>query len=171
MSTNPEFDLKTFQSEVLVSFTSLQMSSAFAGVDVRDLDKKVDLSFSLLGLFTRALIAGFRWLGRRGERNVKGERDFEKKNAKATKIAGNPKIKELLCPRLKAEILPDLPTEAARTRIVSIVTGSLLDGKVAEEFSIERDVRLFSLIILRIWQKGIGGYCTPLGDNAIHISS
>ena len=54
---------------------------------------------------------------------------------------------------------PDLPIEAMRARMVRIVTCALLDTEPAEEFSIEKDVRVFSLLILKIWQKGIVAYC------------
>jgi len=157
-----EFDLKTFQSEVFRDFKGLQLNAAFANIDLKRLDK-ADGSFSPTGLFARAFLTAFRWLGRRGQKSTKSKPGFDEKDARAAEITSDPKIKKLLCPRLCAEILPDLPTEAMRARIVNVVTFALLDTKVAEEFSIEKDVRLFSLIILGVWQRGIDTYCSRKG--------
>lgn len=160
MSTNQDFDLKTFQSEVLNDFTGIQMSFSVARADFKDLDNDKELkSHPVMGFFVRAGVSGFGWLAKRTERNVESKPDYSEQDAKATTITNSPKIQKLLCPKLKAEISANLPVEAIRARMVSIITTLLTRSDIADEFSIERNVRLFSLIILKIWQTGIDKYC------------
>ena len=161
MSTSPTFDLKTFQSEVFNDFTTVQLALHGASLDLNKFKGKVDLGCSPIGMFARALISLLRWAGRRSERAVKTKADFPRLQAKAANIASDSKIKKLLCPKLKAEISANLPVEAIRARMVRIVTAVLADKAIAEEFSIETEARLYSLVILKIWQTGIDAYCRP----------
>ena len=162
MSTHPEFDLKAFQSEVFNDFTAVQLALQMTSLDLDKIKGRVDLGCSPIGIFARTLISLFRWAGKRSERAVKTRPDFLEMQAKAASIVGDSRIRKLLCPKLKAEILSNLPIEAMRSRMVRIVTDSLTDVELTAEFSIESDVRLFSLMTLKIWQEGISEYCTGI---------
>ena len=160
MNPNPDFDLKAFQSEVFKDFTNVQFAFKSTYLDYENLPENVKASpFSLSGMFLRAGVSGFRALGRRSVSKIKNEPDFERLDAKASEVVEDQKIKKLLCPKLKCEILWNLPVEAANARMVRIVTLELANEKICVEYSLEKSARLFSLIILKIWQKGIDGYC------------
>jgi len=160
MTEKSDFDLKKFQSEVYKDFIGVQMTFSLAQLEFKSLESKgVKVTGSTTGLLIRAGLVGFRALAKRSIKSVETKPDFDEKEIRAARIFDDPKIKNLLCPRLRAEILPDLPIEAMRARMVRIVTCALLDTEPAEEFSIEKDVRFFSLLILKIWQKGIVAYC------------
>lgn len=133
MEVDTEFDLKVFQSEVF-----------------KDLDN------------VRLLCSRpFRYWQRLKGRRTEAGRDFIRKEQKATQVVRNRKVNQTLCREFRKHAWSHLFREGVQARMVAIVTASLLSMTRAEEIGVERDIRLFSLIILKIFENG-SSYCSPV---------
>ena len=157
-----EFDLRSFQSEVFKDFTSLKLNLGAAHLyrgGYKVFQKKTELQFSKGGLLNRAVFSILSFFGKRMDKSIFNKSDFIEKEKKSAEIAHHPKIKEMLCQSLKREKWTDLLYEDMIAKMVKIITFTLTTREIMEEFSIEKDVRLFSLIILRIHHESIENYC------------
>lgn len=165
MKTSTEFDLRNFQSEVFNDFNNLKATMAVAlfhskGYGTPEKFKEIAGEPDLkIGFVMEKVLKFFSFLGKKAKKDILETPDFLERKRKAAKIAGNPKIKKLLCRALKKEISPDLFTEAKMVRIVKIVTTLLTKEELTEKFSIEKDVRVFSLIAIKIYRDGTANYC------------
>jgi len=160
-----ESDLKTFQSEVFNDFRSILATMAAAlfhskGYDSPGKFKEIAGEPGLeIGLIMKRVLKIFSFMGKRAEKNILKKSDFIYKEKQAAEIVENPKIKKLLCRALEKEISHDLFYEALLVKMVKITTSLLLEDEIIKEFPIEKDVRLFSLITVKIYREGIGNYC------------
>jgi hypothetical protein len=84
---------------------------------------------------------------------------FVKMAQKAEEIIENPKIKKIFCARFKKKISTDFFIEELEIEVINTLTASLTKHDMAEEFSIENDKLLFSMMAYKILQKGIENYC------------
>lgn len=165
MDTNNDFNLKTFQSEVFEDFKAIKATMSFALLHSKGyksnphFEDNLDLSFSPIGLFTRGFLTLFSFLGKKAKKNHLTKPEFIEKEKEAARIAYNPKVKKILCRALRKKITPDSIKEVKQVRIINIVTTLLTKEKIAEELSIEKDVRLFSLIAFKIYRMGVTNYC------------
>ena len=162
---NTEFDLKNFQSEVFNDFNAMKATFGLANFYLKDYksiengEETFDVSFSPIGLFTKGVIKFFSFLGKRADKNILNQPDFIEKEKRAIKIVNDPKIKRILCQAFRKEIWTDLFKEGIQVKTVKVVTARLTEKNIFEGFSIEKDVRLFSLITYKILQKK-GRYCS-----------
>lgn len=158
MSINTGFDLKDFQREVIGSYTSLRKSSddnaKFSEQDYEGFETKPDLGVvrKILVKFTISFRAFFR------EIYVESEPYLELKG-KAVEIIENPEIKKILCPIFKRRISEDFFKEELEIEVIIILTEALTEKEIAEKFSIEKDVTLFSMITYEILKRSIENYC------------
>lgn len=165
MNINTEFDLKTFQSEVLNDFNGIKATIGFSnfykkGYESPEKFKKISNEPNLkIGFITKIFLKLISGLGKRADKNILSEPKFIELENKAAKIVNNPKIKSILCSALKKEVKSDLFKEAKEIKLIKVVTALLAEKRLVEEFSIERNVRLFALIALKIGQKGVSKYC------------
>lgn len=165
MNSNTAFDLKAFQSEVFDDFNIMKATIGVAqfyskGFGSLEKFKKIADTPDLNdGLFIKAVLRFFSLLGKKANTNILNKPEFVEVQTKAAQIADNPKIKRILSPALKREIRSDLFREAIHVKLVKVVTVSLTRKEIVEEFFIEKDVRLFSLIALKILRGGISNYC------------
>jgi hypothetical protein len=165
MNKISDFDLKTFQSDVFQNLGKLRAVMGFARVyskgieSIPNYDDFIDRSFSPTGLFARWILAVFSFLGKGAKKNILDKPEFKERERRSAEILDNPRIKEVLCRVLRKEVNPGLFLERVQARIVRVVTASLTETEIAEELSIEKDAQLFSLMIYKIWQKGVGNYC------------
>jgi hypothetical protein len=107
----------------------------------------------------KGVLKFFSFLGKRANKGILNEPDFIEKEKKAAAIADHPKIKKILCRKLRKEISPGLSTEAKMAGIVKIITTLLIKDELIKEFSVEKDVRLFSLMALKIYRQNVANYC------------
>jgi hypothetical protein len=98
-------------------------------------------------------------LKKRAKNYILNDREFIKKERVASRIVSNPEIKKILCPRLRTDVESDTFEVGVRARLVEVVTSLLTEDRIAKEFAIARDPRMFSLIVLKILQLGIINYC------------
>jgi hypothetical protein len=165
MKLDTEFDLMVFQSEVFDDFTKIAATVSVAlfhsnGYGSPEKFKEITKQPGLeTGFLMTILLRFFSFLGKRAKGNILEKPDFIEKERKARKIADNPKIKKILCRALKREISPDLFREARQVKLVKIITTLLLKDELIKELAIEKDVRLFSLIVIKIYRQGVENYC------------
>ncbi|MGI8669069.1 MAG: hypothetical protein ACR2J3_04375 [Aridibacter sp.] len=162
MEENKDFNLQKFQSEVLEDFKFLKDAFGYAGFytdGFEDIEDKLDLSYSPMGLIKRVILSCFKFLGGKIKKNVLSKPDFIEKDKKAVEIMNNPEIRKLLCNALRKELKSDLFREEYQIKTVKAVTSTLAEDKAVKKFAIQRDVRLFSLVILKILQEGLQVYC------------
>jgi tetratricopeptide (TPR) repeat protein len=86
--------------------------------------------------------------------------DFLRLEANAESILNHTKIRELLCKQFGERIHPGLLKEELETEVVSIVTKQLTNGPIVETFPIEKDIRLFSMLVYKILQRDISEFCS-----------
>lgn len=165
MNTDIEFDLKLFQSEVFDELTNMKAVFGFSQFHSKGFGspekfkKVVGVPDEKYGLVIKAILKFFSFLGKKADTNILNKPEFVEMERKAAEIADNPKIKRILCPALKKEIRSDLFREAVHVKLVKVLTVSLTQKEITEEFFIEKDVRLFSLIALKILRINISHYC------------
>ena len=165
MKTNSEFDLKKFQSEVFDELTNMKAVFGLSQFHLKGFGssekfkKRIGDPDAKYGLVIKAILRFFSFLGKKANTNILNKPEFVEMERKAAEIADNPKIKRILCQALKKEIRSDLFKEAVHVKLVKVLTVSLTQEEIIEEFFIEKDVRLFSLIALRILRTRISHYC------------
>lgn len=160
---NLEFDLASFQSEIINDFNNLRYNIGAARLykvgNIKEFKKQLNRSNQRIDLLSNCLYFLVKIFGKRIYRTVVDTDDFREKEKKAMSIIRNPKIKQLLCKSLNRQFSPDLSPEECIVRIVKIVTSSLLDDQISEEFFIEKNVRLYSLIVYNIYKERVQIYC------------
>ncbi|MGI8542741.1 MAG: hypothetical protein ACR2MD_04600 [Aridibacter sp.] len=162
MEDNKDFNLQKFQSEILADFKFLKDAFGYAGFytdGFEDIEDKLDLSNSPMGLIKRINLCGFKFVGGKFKKNILSKPEFIEKDKRAVEIINNAEIRKLLCNALRKELKSDLFREEYQIKTVKAVTLTLAQDKVVNKFAIQRDVRLFSLIILKILQEGLQVYC------------
>jgi hypothetical protein len=161
MEITNEFDLKEFQSKVFKDFELLKANVAFTKLykDRQKLKNRFDMSFSIVGVFTRFVFSIFSFLGKRNSQVFLNKPDFIKKTEIAKGILESPKIRILLCAAFQKEITSELLDKHKQVKIVRIITTLLTKNDMLKEHSPDPDFRLFSIMVLNLWQKGLGNYC------------
>ena len=159
MRDNTKFKLKDFQSDVFRRYTSLMRgyndAELFAETGFEGFEKNLNSGVIKRNLLIKPLIV-FR---------VKFHNFFVKSQSfteleyRAAEIINNEKIREILIPIFDRKISPEFFKEELETEVIIIVTTSLTKTRIAEEFSIKKDVLLFSIITRKLLQKGIENYC------------
>lgn len=159
MNENTKSNLKNFQSDVFKRYASLMRqyndAALFAEKGFEGFRKNIKSGVIKRNLLIKPLIA-FRV--KFHNFYVKSQL-FTELERKATEIIENEKIKEILIPVLNRKISPEFFKEELEIELIIIVTTSLTKTKIVEEFSIEKDELLFSIIIRKILQQGIENYC------------
>lgn len=159
MTENTKSNLKDFQSDVFKRYTSLlrQYNDAdlFAEKGFEGFRWNLKSSVIKRNLLLKPLIV---FKVKFHDFYVKSQ-SFIKLESKATEIIDNEEIKEILIPIFNRKISPEFFKEELEIEVIIIVTTSLTKLKIAEKFSIEKNVLLFSIIVRKILQKGIENYC------------
>ena len=159
MNENTKSNLKDFQSDIFKRYTSLMRqyndADLFAEKGFEGFRKNLKSGVIKRNLIIKPLTA-FRV--KFHNFYVKSQ-PFVELERKAAEIIENEKIKEILIPVLNRKISPEFFKEELEIEVIIIVTTSLTKTKIVEEFSIEKDVLLFSIIVRKILQQGIENYC------------
>jgi hypothetical protein len=154
------FDLKDFQSKVYKNFESIKLNVSFAKLEDKggyeylknhNRLKPISEKHSLLSKVVSSLFAK---AGKYSKDKVVSQPEFIEKEKKATEIIFHPKTKSLLIPKFRHINFGKLSKSEYQLELIEIITTEL-----SKDISIEKDVRLFGLMTLKIWQIGVENYC------------
>ena len=152
------FNLKDFQSQVFTSYKSLKRgfedAVLFAEKGSASLIKNPNHGIMKRNIMKILVIFKIKF----HSFYVKSK-SFVEMQQKAEEIIENPKIKKILCVGFKKKISPDFFREELEIKVIITLTDSLTKQNITEEFSIEKDKLLFSMMTYKILQRGIENYC------------
>ncbi len=164
MSKPSDFDLQTFQSEVIKEYNLLQkiFDSAF-GYSDNSQHKKMDDSKKKRNLF-RAFISTsfFKIISSIEKKSLHlylKKPDIVEYKEKAKSIVFDGRINKILCPILLSKITSDMLEEEMMLEVIKIITQSLTEEEVIEKFSINLDPVLFAFIVYEITRRRVENYC------------
>ena len=158
-----DFDLKDFQSKVYKEFENVKLNVSFAkleekgGYEYLKNHNRLKSFSENHSLLSKVVFTLFSKAGKNAKQQTSNQTEFVEKEQKAVEIINQPKIKSLLIPKFRKINSRKMTNTEYQLELVEIITSEL-----TKELSIEKDVRLFALITLKIRQVGVENYCKDI---------